>query len=184
MPALGNKILAEVKESISSLGGFAGWSVFMWLVFWFLLCVSGILLYTSDLFSMANKLLLYWIFQWIGNRTLTMEKTWVCFHWSALLLCFHNLQRNYKTVMGTEFQFASRRTNRSKKYTVLSGLNWNFRNFALIIPTCGFAMVVQPLLNVLGIVQQRQQCLEQGMWLFFYEPKIVWICGKVGKASS
>lgn len=75
MPALGNKILAEVKESISSLGGFAGWSVFMWLVFWFLLCVSGILLYTSGLFSMANKLLLYWIFQWIGNRTLTMEKT-------------------------------------------------------------------------------------------------------------
>lgn len=38
--ALGNKILAEVRKSIPSLGGCAGWSVFMWLVFWFLLCVS------------------------------------------------------------------------------------------------------------------------------------------------
>lgn len=86
--------------------------------------------------------------------------------------------------MDTEFQFTSRRMSRSKKYTVLSGLNWNFRNFALIIQTCGFAVIVQPLLNVLGIIQQCQQCLEQVMWLFFYEPKIVLIFVKVRKANS
>lgn len=54
---LGNKIVAEVRKSIPSLGEFVGWSVFMCLVFWFSLGVSGILLCTSDLFSMANKLL-------------------------------------------------------------------------------------------------------------------------------
>lgn len=69
--------------------------------------------------------------------------------------------------MSTKLQLTSRRMNRSKKYAVLSGLNWNFRNFALVIQTCGFAVIVQPLLNVLSIIQQCQQCLEQGMWLFF-----------------
>lgn len=86
--------------------------------------------------------------------------------------------------MGTKPQLTSRRMNRSKKHTVWSGLNWNFRNFALIIQMCGFAVIVQPLLNVLGIIQQCQQCLEQGMWLFFYEPKIVLIFVKVRKANS
>lgn len=43
----------------------------MWLVFCFLLSVSGILLWTS-VFSMDNKLLPCWIFQWIGNLTLTV----------------------------------------------------------------------------------------------------------------
>lgn len=183
MRALGNKILAEVRKSIPSLGGCAGWSVFMWLVFWFLLCVSEsccVPLISSAwlinyYFAGFSSGLEIWLLLW--------KKTWVCFHWYALLLCFRNLQWSYKTVMGTEFQLTSRRMNRSKKYTVFSGLNWNFRNFTLLIPTCGFAVIVQPLLDVLGIIQQCQQCLEQGMWLLFYEPKIVYICGKVGKAS-
>lgn len=86
--------------------------------------------------------------------------------------------------MGTKLQLTSRGMNRGKKYTVLSGLNWNFRNFALIIQMCGLAIIVQPLLNALGIIQQCQQCLEQGMWLFLYGPKIVLIFVEVRKANS
>lgn len=54
--------------------------------------------------------------------------------------------------MGTTFQLTSGRMNRSKKYTILSGFNETFLKFQFMIQMCGFAVIVQPLLNVLGII--------------------------------
>jgi len=76
--------------------------VFAWLVFCFLLCVSEILLRTSELLGVSNKLLLCWIFQWIENVTVPLIGKSYEFVFIDMLFCF--VLMIYKGI--TELQWA------------------------------------------------------------------------------